>query len=307
MSVTAPSNEVSNLITALESRALARLADASADDFVLAARTKDGFDALVSEDGDRWRAIASHFSLPSHQVTDFNDEYRKTKRVSFSRVAAAVLGCTPRTVEHAVQIGAGLSAESVRRLREAPALNTALYRNKRELLALCRHTREAQKRILDQIEKGRADNVAEAETRLKLRTALPKAAAQLRAMQKRWKQQSPEVRRDLIVWLVETGELDRILAGLNANDESASYRDYISAADIAEARLPDLPHSKKGVLERALKAGWAHIEAPGRGGVTRLFEINALPLKARDELIRRRAISDARNGAAPTRQDGTRG
>lgn len=298
MTVNASANDVSIIITALESPALARLADASADDFVKTAETKDAYDALADHGGDPWFAIASHFSLSADQHADIAEQFEKTNRVSFSRAAAAVLECAPRTVETAVQIGANLSGASLARLREAPLLTEKLFRNKRELLALCRHKAQAQSRILDQIENGKAASVAEAELRLKLRKATPQAAAQFQSMRKRWKQQTPEARRSLVAWLAETGELDRILAEIRENAEETAHTDYVSAAEIAEARLSDMPHSKRGVLELAVRSAWPHIETSARGGKMRLFRIDALPQKAQDELTRRRAIADARSGAA---------
>ena len=43
MTLNASANDVSTIITALESPALARLADATADDFVKTAETKDAY------------------------------------------------------------------------------------------------------------------------------------------------------------------------------------------------------------------------------------------------------------------------
>lgn len=64
---------------------------------------------------------------------------------------------------------------------------------------------------------------------------------------------------------------------------------HLSAAQIAQLGLPDLPGSKRGVLFRADKEGWRWIEQRGRGGSVRLFDVTTLPEAARDTLEQRQA------------------
>jgi len=58
---------------------------------------------------------------------------------------------------------------------------------------------------------------------------------------------------------------------------------HLSAAEIAELKLPGLPHSKKGILLRADAERWPSIERRGRGG-GRLYSIAHLPEQAQAAL-----------------------
>lgn len=63
---------------------------------------------------------------------------------------------------------------------------------------------------------------------------------------------------------------------------------HLSALEIAELKLPGLPHSKKGVLLRADAERWPSIARRGRGG-GRLYSIEHLPEQARSALEQRTA------------------
>ncbi len=63
---------------------------------------------------------------------------------------------------------------------------------------------------------------------------------------------------------------------------------YASAIELAEAALPGLPSTKRGINMKALAEGWAFIDRPGRGG-GRLYRVADLPAVARQALFDRRA------------------
>ncbi|MBX9594403.1 MAG: hypothetical protein K2X46_08575 [Roseomonas sp.] len=71
-------------------------------------------------------------------------------------------------------------------------------------------------------------------------------------------------------------------------------REWVSAAELAAMRLPKLPGTKVGILQRAVRDGWTDTEAKGRrwrprqgrgGGVE--FHYTTLPEEARVAFIMR--------------------
>lgn len=50
------------------------------------------------------------------------------------------------------------------------------------------------------------------------------------------------------------------------------------------AGLPEMPADKSGVIRRAAQAGWVYTDAPGRGGMRRLYDVSQLPAATRAAL-----------------------
>lgn len=65
-------------------------------------------------------------------------------------------------------------------------------------------------------------------------------------------------------------------------------REWFTAAELADMALPDIPHSRVGVTQRATRQGWVARPRAGRGG-GREFHYAALPPRARAVLLRRQA------------------
>lgn len=64
---------------------------------------------------------------------------------------------------------------------------------------------------------------------------------------------------------------------------------HLSAQEIADLRLAGLPTTKKGVQLRANGEDWPWQPRPGRGGITRAYDVMGLPNDARADLLGRRS------------------
>ena len=65
---------------------------------------------------------------------------------------------------------------------------------------------------------------------------------------------------------------------------------WLSASDIANAKLPGLPVTKKGMIGLAKREGWPSRPRKGRGG-GREYPLSALPTEAQIALIQREATA----------------
>ncbi|MFQ5533443.1 MAG: DNA-binding protein [Sphingomonadales bacterium] len=77
-------------------------------------------------------------------------------------------------------------------------------------------------------------------------------------------------------------------------------REYYSAADLAQMKLPGMPETEGGCIRRAKRENWRGRQRQGRGG-GREYHISSLPPQARIELARRASISEAQAGQAAAR------
>lgn len=208
--------------------------------------------------------------------------------MSFSENAAEKLRVSKKSIERSVSIHKGLTTQSLARVRKL-----LIATSQAELLHLSKCDAQKQAAILDRIEAGHARTVREAEAKITGRTGTmaPNWETDLRAMQRRWKTMAPKARNAFVHWLADSGQMAAHLEGTKHEPDTEGYA---SAAEIAGARLPGLPGSKKGILELAGKAGWDFIESYTRGGKTRLYAIADLPVQARAEYERRRKIAQNR-------------
>lgn len=297
-------SEVSKLIDYLSSPAAVRLADPSADDHGAAFDASEVFDKLVEAGADPTSHLSSHFGLSKTQLADLSDKIRITAQRGWSITAATILDISPDTMERSVRIGRCVGKSIRARLRNSEVLRVALYFNKRELYALTKHSAETQGKILDLIEAGKADCVADAEDRLKLNPpGLPKWEREYRALDRYWAKSDLKARLAKLRDMRASGELDRLLERLDAEDGTPAAEaqpriaNYASASDLAAAKLPGLPQTKKGVLHLAETSGWRTTEIKVRGGTAKLFAVDDLPVAAVRELKRRRSLMYARAGA----------
>lgn len=79
---------------------------------------------------------------------------------------------------------------------------------------------------------------------------------------------------------------------------------YLSAQEIADLRLPDMPVTKSGVIRRAKQEGWPFVDRHGRGG-GRLYAISDLPDEARADYHTRRIAERGDDGRRQGRPAGT--
>lgn len=225
-------------------------------------------------------------------------------------------GISPSSAARYIKIADGISRAVERRIYSSDRLVELIARRLKELLALAgRDDEDVQFKILDLIEAGKADCVADAEERLKLRDAKLKADVESTAA---WRKIiSLEIKsRDYVFGrALDEGLMDKLLAargwrregvaGVEVPNENDLTR-YVSAAELVRRPLPGVPTTKKGVHERAANDRWRFIDAPGRGGMMRLYLIEDLPLPAKAEHERRQQIAKIqrrehahRNGEAP--------
>jgi putative transposase len=81
---------------------------------------------------------------------------------------------------------------------------------------------------------------------------------------------------------------------------------HLSAAELAELKLPGLPATKRGVQLLAAREGWPFEAAPARGGEVRRYAVTNLPVAARRTLEQRRkafAPANARPVGRPKGSD----
>lgn len=225
----------------------------------------------------------------------------ETGALTFSKTLSEYDGISLRTAERYLKIADGVSATVERRIYASDRLAEFIARRRMELLALAAHDEKTQGSILDLIEAGKASTVAEAEERLKLVPPGPlkwerEGINAFRTLTKI----EPRARDFALGQALDDGLMDRLLAergyvrqgtaGAAIANENEMTR-YISAAALAERPLPGLPTTKKGVHERAVSQNWRFVDAPGRGGMMRLYLIDDLPATAIAEHERRQQIA----------------
>jgi hypothetical protein len=292
------------LIEYLSSPASIRLADPSAHDYAAFFEATEIFARLCDDGDDPTTHLGKHFGLTKSQHTDFTGEIEKTSEMRFMRIVAAIHERDLWTIQRGHRIGKKIGEPVRDRLRDNEVLRPRLYRNKGELYALTKRNAETQGKILDLIEAGKADCVAEAEERLKLTPpGLPKWEREYRALDRYWAKSDLKARLAKLRDMRASGELDRLLERLDAEDGTPAAEaqpriaNYASASDLAAAKLPGLPQTKKGVLHLAETSGWRTTEIKVRGGTAKLFAVDDLPVAAVRELKRRRSLMYARAGA----------
>ncbi len=222
--------------------------------------------------------------------------------LSFSKLLATLDGFSRRTAERYCRIATRIAPEAARRILESDADALAgLARNRAQLLQLVRHDTDTQLRILDLIESGEAGCILDAEDILFPRRRPPKRERLIAATWRRLTSLERDVREAVLSRAVAEGWLDEVLerAGwrkVAPGDPGAPVcvlDQWLSAAELAHLRLPDLPWSAKGVRIFAERAGWRTTEDVRRGGRVTLYHIDDLPGPARRELMRRREIAAA--------------
>lgn len=220
--------------------------------------------------------------------------------LTFSKKLSGYEGISLRTAERYIKIADGVSSAVERRIYSSEKLIELVAQRRMELLALAGHDAETQDRILDLIEAGKADSVAEAEEKLKLRKAELKAARHGDQVWRKLKSVEIEARNYALGKALDEGLLDKLLAERGyfrkgvAGEEvvtESELEKYVSAADLVKRPLPGLPGAKKSIHERAAREGWRFIDAPGRGGMFRLYLIDDLPATAIAEYERRQMIA----------------
>ena len=99
-----------------------------------------------------------------------NQEKKRNEFASFAAETASKIGCTPRTIQQAVQIATDLSDGVKEKIRSLPIAD-----KKNDLLHLARMPQETQEAIVDHLVSGAAKSVKEAQRALDLDAMPPES------------------------------------------------------------------------------------------------------------------------------------
>lgn len=81
-------------------------------------------------------------------------------------------------------------------------------------------------------------------------------------------------------------------------------KEWFSAQELADLKLPDIPSAKKNIIEKAARENWQSRPRCGRGG-GKEYNVSSLPAKAKEELARRSlsSVPERRSKAVIERHD----